>query len=81
MRPSASRSPSRVPAPSVVRSAVDSHRCNPANSGNTFSAASAKLSLSDPAKLTTRSAPGVRRLGVKPTVSSQGNSPWPQRPQ
>jgi hypothetical protein len=67
--------------PSVVRCAVVSATFRPAISGSTLSAASAKLSLRAPAKLTKRSAPGVKDRAVNPTCSSHGNTPLPQRPQ
>ena len=76
--PSSSRSPSRLPAASVVRCTVDSDRRSPASSGSTFRAASSKESVSNPARLAARSAPGVKRCVVRPTSWSHGNDP-PQR--
>ncbi len=74
----------RVDAPDAFGGAqqcVVSATSNPAISGSTFLAASAKLSLKAPAKATKRSAAGVNDRAVKPTRSSHGNTPLPQRPQ
>jgi hypothetical protein len=71
----------RSPTPSVVRRAVVSATLSPAISDNTLSAASAKLSLKAPAELTSRAVAGVNDRAVKPTFSSQGDTPLPQPPQ